>query len=110
MKEMARKCRYLGLILWLSTKWMFKVNLGDLVTYRGQRYRVANGVRCESWRLSDLENGDNGWVKRSDCRKVVSVRNALGSFRFRYRFYMLNWFDIWVHVGIKPYMRQCRIW
>ena len=36
------KC-YLKLI-WLSLKAIFKVNLGDVVIYGGEKWSVANGV------------------------------------------------------------------
>jgi len=97
-------------IIWLSLKWCFRVNLGDWVWYGGKKYIVSNGVMSDSWRLSSLDNGRDGWVPRSDCKKVWTPKNIIGSFRSGYRFYMTSWFDIWVNEGIKPWMRGCNIW
>lgn len=104
------KLRWNIYIIWLSLKWINKTGLGDMVWYQGKRYRVANGVRCGMWRLHGLENGNDGWVPRQECKKVKSLQNYIGSFKSAYRFYMTSWFDIWVGQGIKDWMRQCNIW
>lgn len=96
-------------IIWLSFKWVFRVNLGDEVLYRGKKYIVHNGVRYGKWRLSD-ELPDDGWVNRSECRKVWTLKNMRRSFRAGYRFYMTSWYDIWKREGIKPWMKNCNIW
>lgn len=101
--------KYWLLIVGLSIKWMFRVNVMDLVVYNGKQYMVLNGVRADSWRL-DLDNGDQGWVPRSECKKVWTLKNIIGSFKSGYRFYMGYWFDIWVRSGIKPWMKGCKIW
>ena len=102
--------KYTILMYWLAFKWIFRINLGDMVWYRGKKYPVSNGVRCGMWRLPDLDNGDGGWVKRSDCRKVASLKNFSGSFRSALGFYRSNWLDIWKREGIKPWMKGCNIW
>ena len=89
-------------IVYLSFKWMFVINLGDLVRYNGRQYRVINGVRPEMWRLDDLKNDDDGWVHEYDCKKVLTLKNMVGSFKFRYWFYMGYWFDICVRYGFRP--------
>lgn len=102
--------RYWFYILWLSAKWIFRVNLGDHVWYHGKRYVVANGVLPQSWRLAGLENERNGWVPRCACKKSCAPRNLFGSFASGYRFYMQNWYGIWKRGGITPWMRSCDIW
>lgn len=97
-------------IVWLSLKWCLKINLGDWVWYRGVRYIVVNGVRSNSWRLVYLDNGHDGWVPRSECRKSWTIRNVIGSFKSGYRFYMTCWYDIWRQEGVKKWMRSCNIW
>lgn len=94
----------------LAIRWIFQTNLGDYVWYKGKKYIVANGVRCNSWRLSGLENGDNGWVPRSDCKKSITPQNAFRSFRSGWRFYMENWYEIWKRKGITDWMRGLDIW
>jgi hypothetical protein len=101
---------FMAKILWLSFKWVFRTNLGDRVIYRGKEYTVANGVQSGSWRLAGLENWRDGWVARTECRKVKTLSNCVGSFRSGYRFYMGYWYDIWCREGIKPWMRKCKIW
>jgi len=107
------KARYWLLVIWLSTKWMFRINLGDKVWWSGwklMRFTVLNGVRPGSWRLAELMDDNDGWVSRNECRKSWTLPNMLRSFRSGYRFYMINWYDIWVNEGITAWMRRCRIW
>ena len=98
------------LVVWLSFRWMFRTNLGDLVWYQGKQYRINNGVRLESWRLPGLENGDRGWVPRSECKKVLTWDNYRGSFQRAKSFYLTNWYAIWKRNGVQPWMRGCNIW
>ncbi len=105
-----QKIRVKFLIIHLCIRWMFRVNLGDKVIYKGQEYVVANGVRSNSWRLHGLNNGVSGWVSRDDCCKVKTLPNYINSFKSGYRFYVGYWYDIWVRVGVKQWMKDCRIW
>lgn len=97
-------------IFFMSLRWCLQINLGDKVWYKGKKYTVCNGVRCGSWRLGDLDNGDDGWVPREDCRKVISWSNFKHDFNYGWRFYMTSWYDIWYRNGIKDWMRGCNIW
>ena len=99
MTNIIKRANVLLLIIWISTKWMFQINLGNYVWYKGKKYMVLNGVRLESWRLGDLDNGDSGWVPRSECKLSLAPSNILHSFRSGYRFYMGYWYDIWVNEG-----------
>ncbi len=96
-------------IVWLSFKWMFRVNLGDFIWYKGKKYLVLNGVMSESWSI-DIDNDFGGWVPRSECQKSWTPRNMIRSFRAGYRFYMGYWYDIWKREGIKDWMKTCKIW
>lgn len=102
--------KYRLLIILLSIKWTFRVNIGDYIWYKGKKYTVANGVRPYSWRLHELNNSDDGWVKRTDCRKVWTLQNMIGSFKSGHQFYMTAWYGIWKNSGIKKWMRKCNIW
>lgn len=97
-------------IILIALLWIPQVNLGDEVWYRARRYRISNGVRYNSWRLSGLYNDDDGWVDRLECKKVWSFRNMKHSFQSGYRFYMDYWFDIWCRKGIEDWMRSANIW
>ena len=112
---MLNKLRWKMYIVWLSFKWVRNVNLGDLVWYQGKKYSVSNGVMSNSWRLFDIRTGNtetanDGWVPRSECKKVKSISNYIGSFKSGYRFYMGYWYDIWIREGIIDWMRGCNIW
>ena len=102
--------KYTLFMYWLSAKWIFRITLGDEIRYHGKRYIVANGVRSNSWRLHDLDNDDSGWVKRAECRKVLTIKNLCGSYKSGLRFYKTNWLDIWKQSGIQPWMKGCNIW
>jgi len=90
------KIWYWLVIVWFSFIWIFKINLGDLVWYQGEIYRVLNDSRGNMWRLAGLENNDDGWVLMKDCRKVLTLKNLLGSFETGYYFYR-GWYRIWVN-------------
>ena len=105
-----RKLWYWIFIVYLSSKWVFRVNLGNKVVYKGNVHTICNGVRPYSWRLDNLDNNDDGWVSRKDCKLVLSFSNLSHSFRSGYQFYMTSWFGIWINEGIKPWMRNCSIW
>ena len=110
MNKYLKRAKWWMFVVYLSSKWIFKINLGDRVWYNGKIYVVLNGVREDMWRLADLPNGDTGWVKRNECRKVWTLKNMIDNFRSGYRFYMGYWFSIWVNVGIENWMRKCKIW
>lgn len=93
--------KYRLLICWIAFKWMFRINLGDLVWYKGKKYVVLNGVRPHSWKLNIQKNDNDGWVPRNECRKVLTLKNMYGSFKSGYRFYMGYWYDIWKHHGLN---------
>lgn len=106
------KIKYWLLIVYLSSRWMFRINLGDSVTYRGKVWVVSNGV-CSPGFWSLVIKESHEYVEYADgkeVRKVWSLKNVIGSFRSGYRFYMTSWFDIWVKNGIEPWMRKCNIW
>ena len=105
-----KKLKYWLLIVLLSIKWMFKVCLGDKIVYQGKEYEVINGVVQNSWKLSGLDNGHDGWVQRKECKKVKALSNVIGSFKSGYNFYMSAWYSLWVKVGIKQWMKNCPIW
>ena len=103
MKESIIKLMVWFRIVKLSSGWTFRINLSDKIYYNNHIYSVANGIRCGMWRLYDLNNDNDGWVKRSECRKVWTIKNCIGSFKCGYRFYMGYWYDIWV----KEKLNKC---
>jgi len=108
------KIRWWLFVVWLSSKWISKTNLGDEVVFNGKKYLVSNGVCDGFWSLY-VEGDRTGesyikHAKRSECKRVRTLKNYVGSFRSGYRFYMSYWYDIWVRVGIEEWMRGCNIW
>lgn len=102
--------RYWLLIVWLSGKWMFRINLSDHVWVNGRKCLVCNGVTSGRWDVRDVKTGERFSAAYADCRKVWTFGNVLGSFKFGYRFYMGYWFDIWRRQGVEAWMRGCNIW
>ncbi|MEE9356527.1 MAG: hypothetical protein V3U75_13130 [Methylococcaceae bacterium] len=106
---MIREIYWKAKIFFLALRWIPQINLGDLVWYQGGKFIVCNGTRYESWRL-DLDNGDDGWVKRKECKKVWTWNNIKHSFLSGWNFYMTSWFQIWCQSGVKIWMKNCKIW
>lgn len=112
MRTIFRKVKYWLYIIYLAIKWIPRTNLGDHVFYRDKRYSVSNGVVPSMWNLVN-NNEDPRYIEdvcRYECKKVQSISNYWRSFTSGYRFYMQCWFGIWVNEGIKPWMRNCKIW
>lgn len=98
-------------IIFLSTKWLFKFNIGDIVIHQGKEYCLTQGVRNPYWNLSAIKNEEYlKDIHKINFRKKKSFKNYIGSFKSGYNFYMTNWFDIWVSNGIQPWMKSCNIW
>ena len=106
-----RKIYFWFYIVWLSFKWIFKFNLGDLVIYGSKKYVLIQGAASPYWNLREY-NGDSriAHIHQKEFSKVRTVKNIMGSFLSGYSFYMGYWFDIWVNEGVKPWMKQCKIW
>ena len=78
---------------------VFSINIGSKVKYKRQLYEVCNGVRPDSWRLEPSKQlPDDGWIKREDCKKVLSLWDIAQSYRFHVSFYKSYWLDIWCNV------------
>lgn len=93
------KLRIWLLIVWVSFKSVFRINLGDQVVYKGKKYTVCNCAKCDVWRLAYLDNGYDGWVSRNECKKVWSLNNLRWSFQYNYDFYMGHWFKLLTERG-----------
>lgn len=102
-----RRLRYRAYIRWLAIRWMFQINVGDLVLHKGIVRAVNNGASPGSWTLL---NPYEEYVPRSECRKVWTPANMLRSYRSGVRFYEGYWLSIWVQNGIEPWVRACKIW
>jgi len=108
---MMRKVRevywWLRVVL-LALKWVPRFNLGDRVLYHGRICVLYQGVNSPMWKITNPMG--NSEIHESEFRKVRTVTNYIGSFRSGYRFYMQNWYAIWVSKGIEPWMRGLKIW
>jgi len=111
MYNLYKKVKFSLFIYWISLRWVFRVNVGDIVKYKGKKYVVCNGVRCNSWRLGDLDNGDDGWVRRDECKKVRTLKNLIGSYKSGLSFYFGYWYRSWVYIGhIEGWVKMLNIW
>lgn len=106
---MFKKLYWNCFIVYLSLKWCRQINLGDLVWYEGKKHIVLNGTMTNHWRISDVTS-NSGWVLCSKCKKVWTLSNIIKSYCSGRRFYMINWYKIWINEGIKPWMLNCNIW
>lgn len=98
------KVRLWILIRWLALKWVFRINLGDYVWYNGSISVVYNGNRCGMWRIGLRDLPNDGWVKRSDCKKLWHWRNMRGSWKSAIIFYKTSWEDTWRRTGTKKWL------
>ena len=71
MRQIMIKIYWKFRIFLMAVRWIFQVNLDDQVFYNNRCYVVCNGVRKNSWQLNGLDNGDDGWVLRSECFAVA---------------------------------------
>jgi len=108
MKKVFRSIKYWLLVVWLSSKWIFKINLGDSVIYKGEKYIAVQGVSDPYWVI--MKGEDRLSVHKKDFKKEKTIKNFLKSFNSGYRFYMRSWFGIWVNSGIQGWMKGCKIW
>lgn len=109
-KYQIKRLYYRVKIFILALRWIPQINLGDTVYYNGEKYMVINGVRSNSWQLCGLDNANDGWVRRKDCKKELSLNNIKHSFLYGWNFYMTSWFEIWCNNGIEDWVRDCNIW
>ncbi len=92
-------------IVHLSLRWLRRFNLGDAVWFRGEVWRLSQGVKKPLWTLRKGEEAVE--ANEREFSKVRRPSNFLGSFLSGYRFYMTNWYSIWMRDGIQPWM-HCR--
>lgn len=98
------KARVYLRIYWLCFKWIFKLNLGDVVVYRGVRYQLIQGVCAPLWDLvlfdEDRPTSSEGreeYVHEREFKKEISLRNVWHDVTSCYRFFKGYWFQIWVN-------------
>ena len=77
-----------------------RFNIGDDVVWRGEVWRLYQGVDSPKWKLTS--HGGCEVAHRSEFRKVRTPANYWHSFRSMYRFYRGYWFDIWVREWRLP--------
>lgn len=104
--------RYRLLIVWLSIKWMFQINLGNDVWYQGKVWNVYNGVCPGTWHLCrDTDEGRKfAEPLRTEVKNYWSITNMLHGFKSGHSFYTGYWLGIWKTQGIKNWMKVLPIW
>jgi hypothetical protein len=112
MKVKVKNIYYKLFIIWLSFQWIFKINIGDLVSYKKKLYVLIQGVENPYWDLIRYDNKDIRiyHVHINQFKKIKTLRNYYNSFTSGYHFYMRYWYDIWCREGIKDWMRNTSIW
>ena len=110
MKKQFRKLKYIVYIIYLASKWMFRLSLGDEVGYGGERFLLCNGTSSVTWSASSLKDGKRYDIPRDKVKKVWSIKGMIRSFKSGYHFYMTSWYQIWVQNGIEDWVKNCKIW
>lgn len=93
-------------IMIFSLRWIPRFNIGDRVWYQGRVWRLSQGVKSPIWTLRDGNEAVE--APESQFAKVKSVSNYWGSFKSGYRFYMRNWYSIWLRDGIEPWVKDLK--
>ena len=57
-------------IIQLALRWVFQINLGDHVIYKGRRCIVVNGVQKPLWYLRELGAKVRIEAEQSEFKKV----------------------------------------
>ena len=81
-----------------------KIHLMDVITYKGQRYFVNNGTKCDSngnilWDILPEEFDENGrrsgWsVPQSEFKRVFCLFNIKNALFSRYHWWKSYWYEI----------------
>ncbi len=108
MKKLLSRIYWHCFVVRLSLKWVFSYNLGDKVWHGRGQWTLVQGVCAPRWILQ--KENQRIEVYESAFRKVRSFSNYLYSFRSGHRFYMQNWYSIWLCEGVMPWMKNCKIW
>lgn len=98
--KVLNKIRIKIYIIYLASKWIFRINLGDYIVFDNEKYSVTNGIYGIRWHIFNKKNGELVPL-RTDCRKVMTVSNYIGSFKSGYKFYMGYWYSILLRRGIR---------
>ena len=106
--KMLKAIYWRAYILRLALRWVPRFNLGDRVECIGREWVLNQGVDAPYWTL--VRNEENMRAHEHEFYKVRSLSNYWHSFRSGYRFYMTNWYSIWMREGITDWMRGCNIW
>jgi hypothetical protein len=84
--------------IWLGIKSVFKLNIGDRVKYKGHICVLTQGVHNPKWHMHDVKTDKRfEYVHKNDFKKMFWV-NVLWDIKSTYRFYMMNWYDIFMRV------------
>jgi len=94
-------------IVILSMRWILRVNLGSEISYKSKKYIVVNGDMPDHWKIN---NDNREYVESKECMLIYSFKNFIWNFSSGYRFYMGNWYRIWVENGLEDWMKGCNIW
>ena len=101
LKKLLVICR----IYYLSFKSIFKLNSGDFVILKGDKWVLLQSVDCGYWNL--IHHDSKGRVDGFDekihelrFRKVYTYSSIMRSLKFSYRYYMDYYFILWCGLPI----------
>jgi len=80
---------------WRALKQIDKPHLGGIVTYRGEKCRLYQGVYSPKWHLSSAATGEIfKFVPVPEFELDRSLRGRWAAFKSSYDFWMAYWFTI----------------
>ena len=111
MIKLLRKIYYKIFIALLSLRrLLFSYSLGEWVYVKGSKkiFTLTQGVDKPYWKMSRGKLILR--LHEREFTKCWKFENMYLTYRSIYRFYMNNWFDIWVNSGIEDWCKKCNIW
>lgn len=106
-----RKIYYWVFIVLLSLRrTLFAYNLGEKVNIDNSICTLTQGVDKPFWNAVVNNTTYYHGVHEKNFKKIWTYDNLSNVFRSAYKFYMSNWYDIWVRNGIEDWCKNCNIW
>ena len=83
MIEKINRLRWWIYVVYLSSKRIFRTQLGTIVIYKGEEYFISNGASPNSWTLQQPNYGKRvESAPRNECKKKLTFKNRKSTFHF----------------------------
>ena len=92
IKSLLLKTRF----LWLGITSIGQLHIGDTVKYNGKTCVLVQGVSHPKWHMHDVKTNERFEYVHVDDFKKLFWKNVWWDIESTYRFYMMNWYDIFM--------------